>query len=182
MQDSENEGTIRRWKGVDTMKTILHPTDFSECSDMAFDLAASLAEKFNARLLLLHVYPPTTLSAGVEDLVMPPDFYRESLETDLREYDRRRPTLDIEHLLVSSVRVADTILQVARDTGCETIVMGSHGRTGLTRLLMGSTAEKVQRGAGCPVAIVRHPFGGKAPPNDDATVQPLGLANAELKV
>lgn len=140
------------------MKTILHPTDFSEYSDMAFDLAAEFAERYDARLLLLHVDAPTMLSTGVDNLLMPSDFYRESLEKELDAYNRRQPSLHIEHLLIASESIADTILQVARKTDCDIIVMGSHGRTGMTRLFMGSVAEKVQRGADCPVAIVRHPL------------------------
>jgi nucleotide-binding universal stress UspA family protein len=154
-----------------TIQTILHPTDYSERSAHAFQLACSLARDHGARLIVLHVIPPPILVDGgdlvVADLIE--EFHNEQNEKLLRV----RPVdteIQVEHRLVNGDPVAE-ILQVARDNDCGMIVMGTHGLSGLKRVLMGSVAEGVTREALCPVVIVKTPFPQTQapcgpPPND----------------
>jgi nucleotide-binding universal stress UspA family protein len=137
--------------------TILHPTDFSERSDYAFSLACALARDYSARLLVLHV------------AVLPAVVYGEGVALpDLENYDEKLKE-KIHRLLVSDLRIrvdqrmregdpATEILAEAEQGDVDLIVMGTHGRTGLARLLMGSVAEQVARRSPCPVLTVRHPF------------------------
>jgi nucleotide-binding universal stress UspA family protein len=81
-----------------------------------------------------------------------------------RDYDSRLVLLHVQPARMMGGRVvkqgdaATEILHLAKEISCELIVMGTHGRTGLARLLMGSTAETVSRKAHCPVMTVKHPF------------------------
>jgi nucleotide-binding universal stress UspA family protein len=152
--------------------TILHPTDFSEHSEYAFRLACSLARDHNAHLLVMHVWTaPTAVVFGevVPDLGAE-DSYREAAE----ELHRRRPAdseVDVSYRLVEGDPAA-SILQIAKETCADLIVMGTHGRRGLRRLLMGSVAERVVRGAVCPVVTVKNPFPeteSSAPVNSEST-------------
>jgi nucleotide-binding universal stress UspA family protein len=146
-----------------TLRTILHPTDFSERSDYAFRLACSLARDYGARLLLLHV--------GKEPIVMPvegvappePVHYREELTAELQKRQVEDPKVYVEAQLIIGGDPATQIVRVARQTNAELIVLGTHGRTGLGRLLMGSVAEGVLRQAPCPVLTVKMPL-PEAPP------------------
>jgi nucleotide-binding universal stress UspA family protein len=137
--------------------TILHPTDFSDRSEFAFRLGCALARDYGARLVLLHVaHPPVVVYA--EGVVPPvPDDYMERLEEDLHRLQAPGPSVHVEHQLLEGDPVAE-ILAVAEKTSADLIVMGTHGRTGLGRLLMGSVAEQVVRKAPCPVLTVRTPF------------------------
>jgi nucleotide-binding universal stress UspA family protein len=142
--------------------TILHPTDFSDRSGNALPLACALARDYAARLVVLHVAQPTPLVYGEGFVVPDPD------ETVREERER------LQNLLVpvSGIPVekrfvegdpADRVLDVAREIRADLIVMGTHGRTGLKRLLMGSVAEQVVRKAVCPVLTVTTPFLVDAP-------------------
>jgi nucleotide-binding universal stress UspA family protein len=143
-----------------TLRTILHPTDFSEHSDNAFRLACSLARDYGARLLVLHVLErPLLTYTGVMTAPPPPpptEEQRQSVREQLHRIKPPDPALGVEHLLEEG-DPATAILQVAQERPCELIVMGSHGRTGLGRLLMGSVAEQVVRKASCPVLTVKIP-------------------------
>jgi len=136
--------------------TILHPTDFSDRSQLAFRLACALARDYGARLVLLHVAPIPVLVYG-EGVVPPqPDDYLEQLEEELHRLQAPDPSIHVEHRLKEGDPVTE-ILEVAEETGADLVVMGTHGRTGLGRLLMGSVAEHVVRRASCPVLTVRTP-------------------------
>jgi nucleotide-binding universal stress UspA family protein len=143
------------------IKVILHPTDFSQLSEHAFQLACMLARDTDARLIVLHVHDrPVLAYAGVA--MAPPspppsDDERAAIRAQL---DSVRPTeleIPVTHRLEAG-DPATGILEVARETSCDMIVMGTHGRTGLRRLLMGSVAEKVMHGAICPVVTVKTPL------------------------
>lgn len=159
---------------------ILVPIDYSDHSDRALQWGASLAEKYRARLLLLHV-----ISRASEDLpergvrrtdtLLPfaldnPSVYhapgaeREVVSVDLIEMAQS----DLKDLAIAKVgeslsvsptvgigKPAEEILRVARDEAVDLIVMGTHGRTGLHHVLMGSVAETVMRIAPCPVFTVK---------------------------
>src|SRR5215831_7680842 len=126
--------------------TILHPTDFSELSEFAFRLACALAQDYKARLVLLHVTPPPMIIYGGGPV--PPDPWPsiEEVTAKLRELEGQAHRVRVESQVMEG-DPADMILRAAKETHCDVIVMGTHGRTGLRRLLMGSVAEQVVRKA-----------------------------------
>jgi nucleotide-binding universal stress UspA family protein len=148
---------------------LLHPTDFSASSEGAFQVACRLARELGARLVILTVAPFDLL---VNDMVIPvdPQIYRDALD-DVR---RRATTRDPKYLIESRLGrgdAADEIIRTAAELDCSLIVMGSHGRTGLSRLLMGSVAESVLPRAECPVLIVKtsQPAAAPASSSDQQT-------------
>jgi nucleotide-binding universal stress UspA family protein len=141
-------------------RTILHPTDFSAPSAKAFQVAVDLARAYAARLLVLHVAEtlgPDNVTFGEAVSQPQPAGYRIRL---LEELSRVAPPEDagvpVEHLLAEG-DPATEIERVAQERQCDLIVMGTHGRKGLRRLLMGSIAEQVVRYATCPVLTIRFP-------------------------
>lgn len=143
------------------IRTILHPTDFSPPSLHALHLACSLARDQQARLIVLHVLPqPVIVHSGVAMAPPPPPRteMRDSVRRELEQLEVPIPGLAVERRLEEG-DPSTGILQVAEDLKCDLIVLGTHGRTGLGRLLMGSVAEKVIRGSKCPVLSVKTPLG-----------------------
>jgi nucleotide-binding universal stress UspA family protein len=140
------------------IRTILHPTDFSTHSAQAFQMACALARDYQARLIVLHVEaPPVAILGGMPALPpLPEEYDRENLEKRLRCIQPPDPAVQVEHRLVTGEPVAE-ILRMAQEQSCDLIVMGTHGRTGLGRLLMGSIAEQVVRKAPCLVLTVKSP-------------------------
>lgn len=139
------------------IKTILHPTDFSPPSGHAFQLACSLARDHDARLLVLHVIDqPALIYGGVMTAPPPPPPVeeRKAAQEQLQKIRPTDPMVPVEHRLEVGDPV-QWILEVAKERQCDLIVIGTHGRTGLARLLMGSVAERVLRGATCPVVTVK---------------------------
>jgi universal stress protein A len=139
-----------------TIRTILHPTDFSEHSDYALQFASLLAHDSKAKLFLLHVDAPP-VAAYVEpipDLVT--EAHKQEAKKKLLAIHPAFPGIQYEHVFLQG-DPASSILQVAQEKQCELIVMSSHGRTGLGRLLLGSVAEQVMRKAPCPVLVVKKP-------------------------
>lgn len=137
-------------------KKILFPTDFSTCSDTAFPLATTLARDTGATLLIVHVEePPMDYGYGVAYYgVLEPaaEQQREMLEK-LVPSD---PKITFEHHLIQGAP-ADAIVRFASEQAVDLIVMGTHGRMGFSRALMGSVAEQVVRHANCPVLTLRQP-------------------------
>ena len=174
---------------------ILVPIDSSEHSTLALQWGSSLAQKYGAQLLLLHVIPkaveevPTHGSRAylhvyppVEGTTLPYFSYEEELRQVLDARSRSSPpeTVLIDYVEKTETELADLIrshltdpgsatvkvtvgkpaeeiLQVARDEAVDLIVMGTHGRTGLRHVLLGSIAETVVRTAPCPVFTVKAP-------------------------
>lgn len=141
---------------------ILVPTDFSPASDAAVHYARALAETFGATLRLLHVLEdPAASTAFVADgYGVDTADIREALFADARErLARALPLTERARFHVTSEALvgmpAATIVDYAAAAGANLIVMGTHGRTGLAHLLMGSVAEHVVRTAPCPVLTVR---------------------------
>jgi nucleotide-binding universal stress UspA family protein len=144
------------------LHVILHPTDFSPSSEQAFHLACSLARDHGARLIALHVLErPLIIQSGVMTPPPPPaplPDEREALLERLRRLQPSAPGVRVE-CRVEEGDPTTAILQVAQEAACDLIVLGTHGRTGLRRLLLGSVAEQVVRKAPCPVLTVKVPHG-----------------------
>lgn len=139
------------------VRTILHATDFSMSARAALKLAGSLARDHGAKLVLLHVAQQPTLS--VSGMPAPPQdaiVGWESLKSHLSAMASEIRQIQAEARVVEG-EPAKTIVEVAAELAAELIVIGSHGRTGLRRLLMGSVAEYVVRHASCPVVTVSVP-------------------------
>jgi nucleotide-binding universal stress UspA family protein len=140
------------------LQTILHPTDFSAHSECAFRLACSLARDYGARLIVLHVAQlPVMAQDGMVLLPPQPEAYREAVAEQLRQLRAPNSGVRIAHRLEEG-DTSTEILRVAQETSCDLLVLGTHGRTGLSRLLMGSVAEKVLRRAPCPVLTAKVPL------------------------
>jgi nucleotide-binding universal stress UspA family protein len=139
------------------IRTVLHPTDFSKHSDYAFRLACALTHDYGARLVILHVAAPPV--DGYGEGILPPqrEDYLRPLCDRLNRLKPPDPTVAVEYQLVEGDAAAE-ILRTAAATQCDVIVLGTHGRAGLARLLLGSTAEQVVRRAPCPVLTVKAPL------------------------
>lgn len=145
------------------LKTILHPTDFTEDSRYALEVACALARDQSARVILLHVLPhaapigrdrtvPTFREAHIdEDL----QAYREEMTRKLAKEREMASYARVETLLHEG-DVASTITRTAEETPCDVIVMGTHGNS-RKHALMGGVAEEVIRKAHCPVVAVKFP-------------------------
>jgi nucleotide-binding universal stress UspA family protein len=140
------------------IRTVLHPTDFSEHAAAAWRLAGSLARDHGARLLALHVAtpPPLVTYGELENALQGPSGYRRELETCLRSACPADAAARVDYHLEQG-DPAGAIVRAAKEYGCDLIVMGTHGRTGLGRLLLGSVAEQVVRKAPCPVLTLSRP-------------------------
>jgi nucleotide-binding universal stress UspA family protein len=154
--------------------TILHPTDFSAHSANAFHLACSLARDHGARLIVLHVRQPMPVYYGEGLAFVPeePPAVEEGLRKQLTALRPSDAAIPVEHCLVTGEAAAE-ILRFARERGCDLIVMGTHGRTGLGRLLLGSVSEAVLRRSLCPVLTVKGALSTAA-----AAAEALETANA----
>jgi nucleotide-binding universal stress UspA family protein len=131
---------------------ILYATDFSPYSNQAYFHAIALAESHHARLTIVYVYtPPAAGQAGGSD-ADEAGYWRSQLE----QIRPTNPAIPVEHVFLQGDPAAQ-ILAYAREAGVDLIVMGTHGRTGLERLLLGSVAEKVMRDAHCSVLVVKLP-------------------------
>jgi nucleotide-binding universal stress UspA family protein len=138
------------------LRTILHPTDLTAPSENAFHLACSLARDHGAKLIVLHVTEPR-LPAGMMPRRKPSPQYFKDRQRELR---REIPPVDgvVTKYVVREGNAEEAILEVAQHWDVDLVVMGTHGRTGLKNLFVGSVAEKVVRQATCPVLTVKLPF------------------------
>jgi nucleotide-binding universal stress UspA family protein len=148
--------------------TILFPTDFSENAQQAFPLACSLARDCGARILVLYVLPPPLDREKLEVRHHPDEYYRGLWET-LRQWQAPDQNVRVEHRLEEG-DAPQAILEVAQEIQAGLIVMGTHGRTGLGRLLLGSVAEQVLRRASCPVLTVRVPLPAATVSQDESAM------------
>ena len=144
------------------IRRILVPLDFSPASDRALGYARALSEEFGAPLYLLHV---------IEDRLMtgpwPAEVYLgelPKLREDLVKEAERRMLATLESLAAEGIQAtgevliggpSHVIIEQANTVNADLIVMGTHGRTGITHLLIGSVAERVIRHAPCPVFVIR---------------------------
>jgi nucleotide-binding universal stress UspA family protein len=141
-------------------KTILCPTDFSDCSQRALEYATELAKTLGGELRLLHVVQ-LPLYVGLENGPATVAASAQYLE-ELRQRSEQRLRSAVEACHQSSgVKVSGSIAEgaahvsiVAASEDADLVVMGTHGRSGLPRLLVGSVAERVVRLAHCPVLTI----------------------------
>jgi universal stress protein A len=147
-----------------TLKKILVPTDFGDAADAALNYARALARNFGASIDVLHVAEDASARtfAGEMYVAIPPTLQKDIEEAARKELDRRLIDNDpdpivMRRMVVTSNAPALSIVNYAKETGTDLIVMGTHGRGAMAHLLMGSVAERVVRLAGCPVLVVRHP-------------------------
>jgi nucleotide-binding universal stress UspA family protein len=137
------------------IEKILYATDFSSYSNQAYFHAVALAENHGASLTVLFVYTPDMITPGSEgDETADRRYWQNQLE-QIRPVD---PRITVRHVLLQG-DPAEEIVRYGRDAAVDLIVMGTHGRTGLERLLMGSVAERVLRDASCSVLVVKLPKG-----------------------
>jgi nucleotide-binding universal stress UspA family protein len=138
---------------------ILVPTDFSPASDTALTYAIDLAQTMGARISLIHVFEdPAVMNMYSEQYMPLPEEtirgIRAEIDRLLAERAARRGTVPLESAVVMGT-AERAIVDQARDTRADLIVMGTHGRHGVAHLLLGSVAERVVRTAACPVLTVR---------------------------
>jgi len=141
---------------------ILLPTDFSACANHALPCAAKIARATGAAVICLHVIEPVVPAVGYTGLTEPlpladiSDQLEDSAEKELprlAECDELAG-LNVEELIVHGDAAAE-IVRIATERKVDLIVISSHGRAGLGRILFGSTAEAVVRHALCPVLVVK---------------------------
>lgn len=156
--------TLREPARVVGVHRILVPTDFSAPSDAALDCARLIALRFDASVHLLHVIDVEQMERrfGLDVFVDTPDSRaarlrdaRERLAHRIFAYERENSRVTTEVVFGPAARTA---AQCARDNGFDLIVMGTHGRAGIARVMLGSVSEHVVRHAACPV-ITTHDLG-----------------------
>lgn len=137
-------------------KHILCPIDFSDSSEIALDYASALAKEAGALLHIVYVDDSQVIyDVGLTGYVgMPEDTTQ--IEQQLATKTPTKSGVPCLHEVLFGFP-ADALIQYARKNHVDMIVMGTHGRTGISRLLMGSTAEAVVRGADCPVLTIKQP-------------------------
>lgn len=143
------------------VQKILAPTDFSPHSQRALQYACGLAKRLDSRLHMLHVLSEV-VAAGPDAILMPappPEFYNESENAALRKLaESIQPNWETPSSVVHAVQwggAVEAVVEYAEEHEIDLIVIATHGRTGLSRVLMGSVAERIVREAPCPVLTVR---------------------------
>ena len=163
--------TTQNQAALPRLRQILLPTDFSGCANYALPYAAAIARATQASIICLHVVEPVVPAVGYTGLAdpMPIADMSDQLE-DSAERELPRLTdceelngLEVEEVIVHGDAAAQ-IVRVAGEREADLIVISSHGRTGLGRMIFGSTAEAVVRHASCPVLVVK-------PPQEEASDQ-----------
>jgi len=140
------------------IKRILCPTDFSPSSEYAMRYAVAIAERHGAVIELLHITEP---SAYERDTPLEGDATSETFSQELYKHlddiaSSVEENVQIKTKLMSGIAYAE-IVNRTKTWPADIIVIGTHGRTGMKHMLIGSIAEKVVRLASCPVCTVRHP-------------------------
>jgi len=137
------------------LKKILVPVDFSSCSKKALQYAIPLARQFGAELMLLHVIEPAVvlpMSETLPQVIVEPD---ETARQNLEEFREAVGEGISSKTLMRSGSPHLEILDAAKELDIDLVILSTHGRTGLSHVLLGGTAEKVVRRLACPVLVVR---------------------------
>jgi universal stress protein A len=153
-QKAEASATERESRQAASVFTrILCPLDFEQGSLKALALAAQLAAQNGAELYLLHVCPKVLIPLGGS--VTEPLMAEQSARQRLEEIATRDLSGLKYELLVAAGDAAERVLSTQSERAADLIVMGTHGRSGLHRLMLGSIAERIVREAACPVLTIR---------------------------
>ena len=157
-------------------QTLIHPTDFGEPSKEAFRVARSLAEALGARVIAFHVVPhPAILTQDGRVILDPHKAEPIDLWEEYRTLQADTPKVPVQYAVVVGDKAnARRLLEQKIHELSESVlvVMGSRGRTGLSRLLWGSKAEEVMRDLSCPVLVVKAPSRAAAPLTSEALATP----------
>ena len=141
-----------------TLNKILCPIDHSDCSKEALKYAVTFAMKDEAKLLLLHVIDIRSFNEGLDAMStqIPNEETIEQLRVKLLDCipEEIRDDMDVEAIVTQGIPFAE-IISTAKEKEIDMIVIGSHGRTGISHMMLGSVSEKVVRKAPCPVLTVR---------------------------
>jgi nucleotide-binding universal stress UspA family protein len=143
------------------LQRILVPTDFSDCSTIALRYGAALAERFGSEVHIVHVVQDLVALAPEPGLSFPPPGeYLQELQSSAERSLERLPGEGVALAGPVTRRVLQgppfvELIRYAREQDIDLIVMGTHGRSGLAHVLLGSVAERVVRKAPCPVLTVR---------------------------
>jgi universal stress protein A len=146
------------------LRTILLPTDFSGCANYAVAYAAAIARAARAKIICIYVLEPMVPAVGYTGLADPmpiadiSEQLEDSAERELPQvvHCEELRGLEVEEVITHGDASAE-IVRVAAEREVDLIVISSHGRTGLGRMIFGSTAEAVVRHARCPVLVVKPP-------------------------
>jgi universal stress protein A len=146
-------------------KTILVPIDFSPFSEHALDYAIALAEKLGAKVHLLNVVGIAPMGIPEVGVTVTAPLIDDMVAGNQGALDKlaqaRRHTGTIGNVMLRTGDARDLILRTCEEINADLIVMGTHGRRGVSRALLGSVAENVVRTAPCPVLTLRAPKGPK---------------------
>jgi nucleotide-binding universal stress UspA family protein len=153
---------------------ILCPIDFSDFSACAYEYALTIADYYKAHLIVLHAietwkYPYADYAGSSGDFADFSNALCEGGSAKLKEFVKKHSRAGVQpQLVVDQGNASDLILSVAQAHNIEVIVMGTHGRRGFDRLVLGSTTDRVIRKASCPVLVVSNPS------HNDMTTTPEG--------
>lgn len=163
-----------------TIKKILFPTDFSEVAERAFSHASRLADRFDAELHVLNVIPPYKPEYATPMEYLSPSDVTEQPRSPLEDMPPRRmehpSPLAIVHAQVQDVSAPVAVLSYADEHDIDVIVMGTHGRSGVDRWLIGSVSEEVVRLSTCPVLTVHGKGGGSSAVGVERVVVPVDFS------
>lgn len=142
-------------------QTIVHPTDFDEPSKEAFRVALSLAQALGTRVVVFHIVPrPAIVTQNGRVILDPHNAEPVDLWSEYRTLQAETPKVPVQYAIVvgDKAEAKHLLEEKIRELGESVLlVMGSHGRRGLSRLLWGSKAEEVVRECPCPVLVVKTP-------------------------
>jgi universal stress protein A len=138
---------------------ILCPVDFSEFTDEILSYAVSIAKRFDSELHLIHVIPNLNYFTPYESFLTPENLVaiERNIEGEVgKDFDKITKKLDLPFKRVIKTGVSFVeIIDYVKEQGIDLVVMGTHGRSGIEHILIGSVAEKVVRKSPCPVLTVR---------------------------
>lgn len=140
-------------------KKILYPIDFSEYTEEITSYAVSIAKKYDSELHLLHVIPNLNYFTPYESFLTPENLVaiEKNIEKEIeKDFDKVAKKIDIpvRKIIKSGVTFVE-IIDYIKEEGIDLVVMGTHGRSGIEHILIGSVAEKVVRKSPCPVLTIR---------------------------
>ena len=140
-------------------KKIVCPVDFSEFTDEILNYAVDIAKKYNAELHLIHIIPNLNYFTPYESFLTPENLIaiERNIEKEVdKDFDKITKTLDmsVKKVVKTGVTFVE-IIDYIKTEGIDLVVMGTHGRSAIEHILIGSVAEKVVRKSPCPVLTIR---------------------------